>query len=92
MNSNVVVSDLELTGVEQLTDAFFIVLQHCHQSSVFCEHMDSLSLAGCTHVTDLSVVYITSLFRNLKQASLPQNWEKFTPVLVFVLELGARTE
>jgi len=71
MNGNVVVSNLDLTGVEQLTDAFFIMLQHCHQSSGFCEHVDSLSLAGCLHITDLSIVYITSLFLNLKQANFP---------------------
>lgn len=65
-----VVKVLDLTGVEQLTDAFFVMIQFLHQDSSFCNNLDSLSLAGCTHVTDLSVVYITSLFPNLKQVIL----------------------
>jgi len=65
-----VVKGLDLTGVEQLTDAFFVMIQLLHQDSPFCRNLDSLSLVGCTHLTDLSVVYITKLFPNLRKAIL----------------------
>jgi len=62
------VTGIDLTGVEQLTDAFFIVMQFlCSDSSLF-RNVDSLSLVGCTHITDLSFVYITQFFPSLKQA------------------------
>ena len=64
------VTGIDLTGVEQLTDAFFIVMQFlCSDSSLF-RNVDSLSLVGCTHITDLSFVYITQFFSSLKQAIL----------------------
>ena len=64
------VTSIDLTGVEQLTDAFFIVMQFlCSDSSLF-RNVDSLSLVGCTHITDLSFVYITQFFSSLKQAIL----------------------
>jgi len=68
--NNAVLKDLDLTGVEQLTDMFFIMIQFLHRDSSFCRSLNNLSLAGCTHITDLSIIYITSLFPNLKQASL----------------------
>ena len=61
------VKGLDLTGVEQLTDAFFFMMQFLHQDSPFCRKLESLTLVGCLHITDLSVVYITQLFPNLKQ-------------------------
>ena len=61
---------LDLTGVEQLNDAFFVVVQFFHRDSALCRNLESLTLVGCTHITDLSAVYITQLFPNLKKASL----------------------
>jgi len=75
--NNAVLKDLDLTGVEQLTDAFFVMIQYLHRDSSFCRSLNNLSLVGCTHITDLSVVYITLLFPNLKQAIL---WY-FSPLL-----------
>jgi len=60
-----------LTGVEQLTDAFFVMIQFLQRDSSFChkfESVESLSLIGCTHITDLSVVHIAQLFPKLEQA------------------------
>ena len=64
------VTGIDLTGVEQLTDAFFIVMQFLCQDSSLCRSLESLSLVGCTHITDLSIVYITQFFPSLKQAIL----------------------
>ena len=68
--NHAVVSGLDLTGVEQLTDAFFVAIQFLHQDSSFCRSLESLSLVGCTNITDLSVVYITQLFTKLQKAIL----------------------
>ena len=60
-----------MTGVEQLTDAFFVMIQFLQRDSSFChkfESVESLSLIGCTHITDLSVVHIAQLFPKLEQA------------------------
>jgi len=75
-----VLKALDLTGVEQLTDAFFVVVQYFHRDSALCQSLDNLSLVGCTHITDLSAVYITRLFPNLKKASLFK--KKFPHILV----------
>ena len=64
------VTGIDLTGVEQLTDAFFIAMQFLCQDSSLCRNLESLSLVGCTHITDLSVMYITQLFPSLEQATL----------------------
>lgn len=62
---------IDLMGVEQLTDMFFVMMQFlCQEDSSLGRSLDTLSLVGCIHITDLSVVYMTQLFPNLKQAIL----------------------
>ena len=63
------VTGIDLTGVEPLTDMFFATMQSvCQEDSSQGRSLETLSLVGCIHITDLSVVYITQLFPNLKQA------------------------
>jgi len=65
------VTGIDLMGVEQLTDMFFVMMQFlCQEDSSLGRSLDTLSLVGCIHITDLSVVYMTQLFPNLKQAIL----------------------
>jgi len=67
MNSGLL-KGLDLTGVEQLNDAFFIMLQFLNDNSSLFDSVDNLCLVGCTHITDLSAGCITKLFPNLTQA------------------------
>lgn len=59
------ITHLDLTGVDQLTDMFFRVMIHVHHTSLFVQQLESISLQGCTHLTDQGIEWMARIFTNL---------------------------
>ena len=63
---NSVISRIDLTGVDQLTDLFFAMMLYVHQNSVMRQHVTSVSVQGCIHLTDQAVKWMAKMFPKLE--------------------------
>ena len=72
------VTELDFTGVDQLTDLYFWALKvKCGQSTV-CKTLEKLTVQGCLYLTDDAVTQISKTFPNLKEVNLSKFIIKFS--------------
>jgi len=64
--NDALVDHIDLTGVEQLTDAFFALIYKQEADSLFSMNVTKLTLQGCTHITDVAIHFIVKTFPKLQ--------------------------
>lgn len=62
-----VISQFDLSGVDQLTDMFFIMVNKLHKESLICKQVSTIIISGCLHVTDRGICWMVDTFPRLEQ-------------------------
>ena len=63
------VTELDFTGVDQLTDLYFWALSVKCNNSIACKILEKLTVQGCLYLTDDAVTQISQTLPNLKEVN-----------------------
>lgn len=64
------ISEVDLTGVDQLTDLFFWAVSVKCGNSPQCKTLEKLTLQGCLYLTDDAILQISTTFPGLREVQL----------------------